>query len=409
MEKEIKESLDNLNRDWEEFKKTNDDRLKAIEKKGSASSDFSEKMDKINDSMDSLTEKVEKIEALKNVPTSGDQKAEVKEVAAKASEAMQHYMKKGPLSTTEEHIQAIQKGFEFSELKLLAVNVDRDGGVFVMPERDSEIRKRIYESSPVRQLADSQSISSDALEFVYDDDEVEQGWVGETEARPETDSSQLSLVRIYAHEQYAQPRATQKLLDDASINMEAWLAGKVQAKFARSEATAFVSGNGVSQPKGFLSYPNGDGSFDTIEQVNSGSAGGVTEDGLISLQNALFEEFQGNAKWMMQRATAGVCRKLKDGEDRYLWSVSGDLSTGAMQNLLDKPVHFANDMPAIAANALAIAYGDFRAGYLIADRLGIRVLRDPYTTKGSVKFYTTRRVGGGVQQFQAIKLQKLAV
>lgn len=409
MTPELKQAFDNLNKDWEEFKKTNDTRLEKIEKNGSAPADYKETQEKINKSLDELSEKVEKLQTLGNRPAVEDAKAEEKEIKQKCREGIAHYMRKGPLAITDEQIKDIQKGFELDrQLKLLAVNVDRDGGVFVRPEVDAEIRQRIFESSPIRQYAEVMSISSDMLEFVYDDDEVEDGWVGETETRGDTESSQLSKVEIPVHEQFAQPAATQKLLDDASIDMEAWLAGKVQRKFIRSEETAFVSGDGVSKPKGFLSYPTGTGTFGTIEQVNSGSAGAVTSDGLIKLQNALFEEYQGNARWFMKRATAGDIRQLKDGEDRYLWSLTGDLREGAMQMLLGKPVHFANDMPAVAANALSVAYGDFMAGYLIVDRIGIRVLRDPYTSKGRVKFYTTRRVGGGVQRFQAIKLQKLA-
>lgn len=406
----LKKAFEELQKDWKQYKDTNDSRLKVVEKKGHAPADFTVKMEKMNTSMDDLAKTVEELKAVKNTPTPDEKKAEHEEIHAKAKEAVQHYMQKGfGGKNCDEKIEDIKASFLLhDEHKLLAVDVDRDGGVWVRPEVDSEIRKRIFESSPMRAHADSQGISTDSLEFVYDDDEVAQGWVGETQVRGDTDSSQLSKVTIPVHEQFAQPVATQKLLDDASINIESWLAGKVDAKFSRSEATAFITGDGVSKPKGILSYPSGSGTFGTVEQVNSGSAGNVTEDGLISLQNALFEEFQANARYFMRRATAGAVRLLKDGENRYLWSISGDLTSGAMQMLLGKPVHFANDMPAAAADSLSIAYGDFRQGYLIVDRIGIRVLRDPFTTKGQIKFYTTKRVGGGVQQFQAIKLQKLA-
>ena len=405
----LKKAFEEFQKDWKQYKDTNDSRLKLVESKGHAPADYTEKMEKMNTSMDDLAKTVEELKVVKNTPTLDETKAEHAEIHAKSKSAIQHYLQKGSNATSVEQINDIKASFLLhDEHKLLAVDVDRDGGVWVRPEVDSEIRKRIFESSPMRAHADSQGISTDSLEFIYDDDEVAQGWVGETQTRGDTSTSKLNLVSIPVHEQFAQPVATQKLLDDASINIESWLAGKVDGKFSRSEATAFITGDGVSKPKGILNYPSGSGTFNTIEQVDSGSAGNVTEDGLISLQNALFEEFQANARYFMRRATAGAVRLLKDGENRYLWSISGDLTSGAMQMLLGKPVHFANDMPAAAADSLSIAYGDFRQGYLIVDRIGIRVLRDPFTTKGQIKFYTTKRVGGGVQQFQAIKLQKLA-
>ena len=405
----LKKAFKELQEDWHEYKKTNDNRLKLVETRGTAPADYDEKLDKMNTSMDDLTKTVEELQALKNQSTHDDIKAERIEIDQKGKEATSKWFRKGPNALSDEELGHISKSIEQNEeMKLLAVDVDRDGGIWVRPEFDLEIRKRIFESSPMRAHADQQTISTDSLEFPYDDDEFEDESVGETEARAETDTGEMNKVSIPIHEISAQPVATQKLLDDAAINIEAWLTNKVQMKFGRSEATQFISGNGVSVAKGILSYPSGSGLFNTVEQINSGSAGGVTSDGLIDLQNSLFEVFQGNARWFMRRATAGLVRKLKDNEDRYFWSLSGDLTTGAMQTLLGNPIHFADDMPVAAANSLSIAYGDFRAGYLIVDRIGIRVLRDPFTTKGKIKFYTTKRFGGGVQQFQAIKLQKLA-
>ena len=405
----LKKAFKELQEDWHEYKKTNDNRLKLVETRGTAPADYDEKLDKMNTSMDDLTKTVEELQALKNQSTHDDIKAERVEIDKKGKFATSKWFRKGPNALSDEELGHISKSIEQNEeMKLLAVDVDRDGGIWVRPEFDLEIRKRIFESSPMRAHADQQTISTDSLEFPYDDDEFEDESVGETEARAETDTGEMNKVSIPIHEISAQPVATQKLLDDAAINIEAWLTNKVQMKFGRSEATQFISGNGVSVAKGILSYPSGSGLFNTVEQINSGSAGGVTSDGLIDLQNSLFEVFQGNARWFMRRATAGLVRKLKDNEDRYFWSLSGDLTTGAMQTLLGNPIHFADDMPVAAANSLSIAYGDFRAGYLIVDRIGIRVLRDPFTTKGKIKFYTTKRFGGGVQQFQAIKLQKLA-
>jgi HK97 family phage major capsid protein len=290
-------------------------------------------------------------------------------------------------------------------MKALSVDSDPDGGYLVRPEVSSEIVKKVFESSPVRELASVQTISSDALEIIEDLDEAASGWVGERQARSETDTPQIKKIVIPAHELYANPKASQKLLDDAQVNIESWLQEKVSSKFARDEATAFVTGNGVLKPMGFLSYAAGTG-FNQVEQVNSGDANLVTDDGLLDLQGALKEDYQANATWLLKRSTLTAIRKLKDGDDNYVWQPG--IANGVPSLILGKPYRLANDMPAVAANALSIAYGDFKMGYQIVDRVGIRVLRDPYTAKPYILFYTTKRVGGAVKNFEAIKIQKIA-
>jgi len=263
----------------------------------------------------------------------------------------------------------------------------------------------VFESSPVRAVAAVETIGSDSLELLVDKDEAGAGWVAETEARAETASPDLAKIAIPAHEIYAEPRATQKLIDDASIDVETWLAGKVAEKFARTENTAFVNGSGVGQPRGFLTYPAGT-AWGQIEQINSGSAGAVTADGLLDLQHALKEAHGAGAVWLANRLVLRDIRKLKDANGQYLWQPG--LRLDGQETLLGRPIHAASDMPVAAANSLSVAIGDFRSGYQIVDRIGIRVLRDPFTAKPYVKFYTTKRVGGDVVDFQAIKLQKLA-
>lgn len=404
---ELKKLLEKMNREWNDYKEANDKQLAEMKKKGHPQSDITEKLAKMDEAFEAHTKKFEAIEARLNAETQEPEgKDKPEEIQSKAKDAINEYMRKGKMTSEQaEHIKAAYPE-SWGESKTLSVEVDADGGYLVRPEMATEIRKRIFESSPMRQLAEVMTISSDAIEFPYDNDEPNSGWVGETQARPETDTSQLNMVRIPVHELYAMPKATQKLLDDSVVDMESWHRMKVSSKFARDEEQGFVAGDGVLRPHGITKYANGTG-FNQIEQVNSGSAGAFTADGLIDVQGALFEEFQPGASWLLQRASATAVRKLKDSENRYLWSPAGDLVQGAPSLLLGKPVRFADDMPAMASGALAAAYGDFRQGYLIVDRIGIRVLRDPYTQKGFVKFYTTKRVGGGVQQFQAIKLQKL--
>jgi len=205
----------------------------------------------------------------------------------------------------------------------------------------------------------------------------------------------------------AKPKASQKLLDDAFVNVEAWLAEKVGEKFARTEATAFVSGDGVNKPRGILTYTAGDG-FEMIEQIVSGAAADIsaanTADGLINLVMSLKAPYKAGAAFLMERATVKAVRKLKDTQGQYFWQPS--LTAGNPDMIMGFPVYEADDMETIGANALPIAFGNFKVGYQIVDRFGIRTLRDPYSAKPYVEFYTTKRVGGGVKNFEAIKLLK---
>jgi len=299
-----------------------------------------------------------------------------------------------------------KEGLSPEEVKSLSVQVDSDGGYLVRPEVSSEIVKKVFESSPMRALASAQTISSDSFEIIQDLDEADAEWVGEKSARTETGTPEIGKIIIPVHEMYANPLATQKILDDAAINLEAWLAEHVSNKFARTEATSFISGNGVNKPKGILSYASGT-SVNQIEQINSGSAATLTADGLISLSYALKGAYKQGAAFMMKRSTVAVVRKFKDSQNQYLWQPS--LQLGQPDMLLGFPIYEADDFAAVGADVLAAAFGNFKQGYQIVDRLGIRVLRDPFSNKPYVAFYTTKRVGGGVKNFEAIKIQKCAV
>jgi len=384
---EIETKLEELGKAHADFIKANDARLKTIEEKGYAPADVEEKVDKVNSEIDKLQGEIKAMQTAMN-RSNGGNTPEVDEKAAEYKEAFNKYARKGV------------------ESKALSVDSDPDGGFLVTPQMSSEIVKKVFESSPVRQLASIQTISTDSLEILEDLGEVGSGWVGEQAARPETTTAQFKKIVIPVHELYAQPKSSQKLLDDAAFNVEAWLSGRVSEKFIRDEATAFVSGNGVGKPKGFLSYASGTTGYNDIQQVNSGAAALLTADGLIDLQNALKEAYQGNASFLMKRSSVGAVRKLKDSQNQYFWQPG--LVAGQPDMLLAKPLYMADDMPAVGAGNLAVAYGDFRAGYQIVDRIGIRVLRDPFTAKPFVLFYTTKRVGGGVKNFEAIKIQKVS-
>lgn len=384
---ELEKKFEDLGRAFEEFKKNNDKVLAEVKAKGDAAAESKQAAERANADISKIQDEIKALQTAANRPGAGSEKgASAEEIERK--EAFTKWMRKG------------------MESKALSVESDPDGGYLVTPQIANEIVKKVFESSPMRQLADVITISTDSFEIIQDLGEVGSGWVGETASRPATDSSQFKKVVIPVHELYAKPQASQKILDDAAVNVEAWLAGKVADKFARDEATAFMSGNGVAKPKGILAYASGTSGFNDIEQVNSGTSGVVTADGLLALVYALKAPYAANAVFMMQRATELAVRKLKDSQNRYLWEPG--LNGSAQSMLVGKPLYQANDMEAVAANALAIAFGDFKQGYQIVDRIGIRTLRDPFSAKPYVEFYTTKRVGGGVKNFEAIKIQKLA-
>jgi HK97 family phage major capsid protein len=316
--------------------------------------------------------------------------------------AFDTYMRKG------DHALSVE------EVKALSVGSDPDGGYVVNPDMSGRIVAKIFDTSPMRAYASIQVISTDALEGLFDLNEAGSGWVAETGARTETTTPQIGRWRIPTHELYAAPRATQKLLDDGEINMEAWLATKVAEKFARDEATAFVTGNGVNKPRGFLDYPAGTTLPGTIQQHKTGVDGGFAGAGagvdvLLTALYSLKAQYRANASWFMNRNTMSGVRKLKDSDGAYLWVPS--VAAGQPATLLGYSVAPAfEDMPDFTTtDALAIAVGDMREAYQIVDRVGIRTLRDPFTAKPYVEFYTTKRVGGDVVNFEAIKLVEFSV
>jgi HK97 family phage major capsid protein len=426
MSEEIKKAIgavDALHAGFEEFKKANDERLAQIEKKGSADVVTEAKLQKIEADL----EKAQKIadEAVlaskRQSRIVTDERGEVVDLDRKAQEwASMNARRRGAVAGSFGAAEMdgykaafdtfLRKGEEVmgpDERKALSVGTDPDGGYVVNPDLSGRIVMKVFESSPMRAYASIQVISSDALEGLFDLNEASSGWVGETDSRPETNTPQLGKWRIPAHELYAKPKATQKLLDDASINMEAWLASKVSEKFARDEANAFVVGNGVNKPRGFLTYSSGTTLPGTIERFDTGVNGAFAAapnggDVLINALYGLKQQYRANATWFMNRATLKLTRKLKDSDGAYLWSPG--IAAGQPASLLGYPVASFEDMPDPATDSLSIAVGDMREAYQIVDRLGIRTLRDPYSAKPYVEFYTTKRVGGDVVNFEAIKL-----
>ncbi|KAB1085775.1 phage major capsid protein [Neorhizobium galegae] len=237
--------------------------------------------------------------------------------------------------------------------------------------------------------------------------------IAETTARPQTNTPQLTELSFPTMELYAMPAATQSLLDDSAVDIEAWIAGEVDIVFAEQEGDAFIRGDGTNKPKGFLSYPTvaeGSWSWGNIGHIATGVAGGWKSTGpsdtLIEVIYALKAGHRQNGTFMMNRKAQGDIRKFKDGDGNYLWRPP--VSAGQPASLMGFQIAEAEEMPDVAENSLSIAFGDFRSGYLVVDRAGVRILRDPYSAKPYVLFYTTKRVGGGVQNFEAIKVVKFA-
>lgn len=308
-------------------------------------------------------------------------------------------------STFDSYLRKDSKLITPDQYKALQVGIDPSGGYTVTPAMSARIIKKIYESDPIRQLAASESITSNALEFSVEWDEASAGWEEETVTGAETGTPTFQKKRIPVYTMYARPKATQQLLEDSGINIERWLSRKIADKFMRVEGAAFVTGNGIGKPRGFLTYDDGT-TYGTIEQVVSGAAADITADGLKDLKYSLTEYYLNKGTFVMNRSTVAKLFKLKDGEGNYLWRPG--LTENAPSVLLGLPVRMSTTMPVIAANALSIVLADFKEAYMIVDRLGITVQRDPFTQKPFVEFYTRKRVGGDVINYEAIKIQKIS-
>ncbi len=305
----------------------------------------------------------------------------------------------------------IQIHFTSDELKSLTLGIDPDGGYTVTPVMSNRIITRLYESDPIRQLAATESITTDAIEWSVDYDEAGWGWESETVAGDETTTPQTFKKRIPVHVMYAKPRASQTLLEDSSINIERWLADHVARRFGRGEGAAFVSGDGVGKPRGFLTYADyataGTDEWGKVEQQNMGNATALTADGFTEVMYRLIEGYLQRGTWLMNRLTVAAAMLLKDGQGNYIWKPG--LAEDRHSTIKGMDVRMSTTMPQIAAGALSVVIADWAEAYMVVDRLGISIQRDPYTQKPMVEFYTRKRVGGDVINYQAIKIGVIAV
>lgn len=310
-----------------------------------------------------------------------------------------------------EYSEAFRAHFKRGDVQAaLSKGTDADGGYLAPVEWDRTITDKLVELSPMRQLATVQSVTGAGFTKLFNLGGTASGWVGETAARPQTANATFASLGFGWGEIYANPAATQQVLDDAAINLESWLAGEVQTEFARQEGAAFISGDGANKPFGILTYVIGGTNaakhpFGAIAAVNSGAAAAITSDAIIDLIYDLPSAFTGSARFLMNRKTQAAVRKLKDGQGNYLWQpsyVAGQPATLAGFAITEDP-----NMPDVAAAALPVLFGDFKQTYAVFDRMGVRVLRDAYTAKPYVLFYTTRRVGGGVLNPEPMRALKI--
>ncbi len=389
-------------RAFEAFKEANDERVTLSEKRG-GDVVLEEKLARLNATLDAQVRRLDEI-TLKNArPAIGGERAAQRSAAGlEHKAAFESYVRSGEAS-----------GLRALELKALSAGSNPDGGYLVPPEVETQIGQRLTAISPIRGIAGVRTISGNVYKKPFMTAGPAVGWVGETDARTQTTSPTLDELSFPAMELYAMPAATATLLEDAAVNIDQWLAQEVEQVFAAQEGTAFVTGDGSNKPKGFLSYTavdNDSWTWGNIGYVASGAAGAfpssAPSDVLVDLVYAVNAGYRQNAVFVMNRKTQSAIRKFKDSTGNYLWQPPA--VAGKRASLMTFPVIEAEDMPDIAANALAIAFGDFNRGYLVVDRAGVTVLRDPYTAKPYVLFYTTKRVGGGVQDFDAIKLMKFA-
>ena len=394
---DLKDAFGEFMTTFEDFKAANDERLAELETRLGADAVTADKVDRISRALD------EQKRAIDGLSLKGVRPALGRESRAMPSEhkgAFEAYMRSGD----DRQLRAL-------DTKAMSYGSGQDGGYLVPDETEAEIGKRLAALSPIRSISSVRQVSSAVLKKPFSVSGPAVGWVAETAARPQTATPTLAELQFPTMELYDMPAATASLLEDTVVDLDRWISGEVEAAFAEQEGAAFVSGDGVNKPKGFLAYPTVDEivwTWGNIGYVLTGVAGALPaanpSDVLIDLVYALKAGYRQNATWVMNRKSQAAIRKLKDADGNYLWQPPATPGSRAM--LMGFPLVEAEDMPDIAADATPIAFGDFSRGYLVVDRTGVRVLRDPYSAKPYVLFYTTKRVGGGVQDFDAIKLLK---
>jgi len=445
MDEELKKQLNALGVAFEEFKKANDLRLKAIAERGAADAETVARVEAINNDITAIRGAVDKIETaqrqqenlvarleLVGNPRASEaqerlriearqflaltgQRLEISaEVAAEHLERYQNYRR--AFSRYLRH-PSDKQGFSLDPDIRAAMSggTDPGGGYFLTPDLSGRLVELLYETTPIRQFANVETTSKREVTGRNDLNEAGGGWIGEVTAPTETTHPEVGEWKIPIQELYAEPRASQDELDDSEFDVEMWLLKKVADKLSRLENTASVSGNGIKQWRGFLTYAAGTpaatsaAAWAVIQQTGTGASGAFAAapnggDVFLDTIGTLKVPYRQNARWAMNRTTEAAARKLKDSDGAYHWQPG--LQAGTPSMLCGYPLALFEDMPVLAANSLSIAFADWKQAYEIRDRKGVSTLRDPFTGKPFVKFYTTKRSGGAVVNFEAIKLIK---
>ncbi|MGL4240180.1 MAG: phage major capsid protein [Beijerinckiaceae bacterium] len=397
-------AFDDFSRAFHAFRETNDDRLRQIERQLSTDVVTEEKLSRIDRALDETKARMDQIALKAQRPALGGGEREPADHSHREHKRAFHaYMRTGDASS-----------LKLIEEKALSAGSGPDGGFLVPVPQERELLRRMALISPVRALATVREISGSQLKKAFSTTGPVSGWVNETAARPQTNSQILADLTFPAMELYAMPSATQTLLDDGAIDIDEWIASEIETVFAEKEGQAFIAGDGIDKPKGILGYTtvaNSSWTWGNVGYLATGVSGAFPaanpSDILIDLAYAVKAPYRQNGTFIMSRSTQATVRKFKDGQGNYLWQPP--VAAGSAATFMNFPIVESEDMPNVGANSLSVAFGDFRRGYLVVDRMGIRVLRDPYTAKPYVLFYTTKRVGGGVQDFDAFKLLKFGV
>ncbi len=403
---EIKDLVDEQGQAWDEFKKANDERLEALESKGHAPADLVEKVDTINTDLTKISKNLDEVVKKSNRPAPADGKSLLTDEQIEHKAALGNYLRKGGVD-----------GLRDLEKKALVSSSDPDGGYLVDTEMDTSIDRIAGTISGVRGVANKVTIGNAAYSKLVKTRGISGGWLEEDATSSEDtggDNMQFSKIEIKAEKVYAEPWISNEMLEDALYNLEADLLNEAGITFGETEGIAFVTGNGVGRPRGIATYTNvANASFawGNVGYIPSSKAGAFASvapaDDLISLQHALKEQYRPGAVWLMADATLATVRQFKDASGAYyMWQP--DTTAGFGGRLLGSPVVVDDNVAVVAANSYSLAYANFQRAYTIVDRRGIAVIRDNVTKKGVTKFHFSRRVGGGITNFEAIKLMKMA-
>lgn len=392
---QVAEIAQQISQKFDEFKQLNERRLTAVESEKAA----------LAGKLDEITSQIAELESLKSQIEALEKKANRPGSTGFSSESQEHkeafgvFMRKG-----------VDSGLAELQAKALNITADADGGFAVPEELDRAIGSLLRNSTPMREICNVVQMGGAEYKKLISLAGSTSGWVGEADARPATNTPQLAQITPFMGELYANPQATQTMLDDVFFNAEQWLAGELATEFAEKENLAFTSGDGVKKPKGLLAYTTAATSdatraFGTFEHINSGSIGAVSADDIVKFAFNLRTGYLPNSIWQFNRNTLAALMVLKDSTGQYLWQPS--ITLGTQASLAGYKFVLNDDMPNVAAGANAIAFGDHKRAYTIVDRMGTRVLRDPFTNKPYIGFYTTKRVGGMAVDTQAVKFLKI--